>query len=110
MTVQQESLTLLTELEDALKQHALWQEIAPEPDQLNSKLPFAIDSLSFAQWLQFVFLPRIYQQVSAEGALPAMNVAPAADIYLQEQAPHAQRTLVSIIVQLDRLSQEKSGD
>ena len=59
---------LLNQIEAELRQLQLWSSTAPDSAALASTLPFCYDTLSFAQWLQFVFLPRMRALV--EGKLP----------------------------------------
>lgn len=50
--------TLLEDLEKELKLMGVWEAQAPSEAALNSHQPFAIDYLSFNQWLQWLFLPK----------------------------------------------------
>ena len=50
----------LIDLEAALRQLNLWSDEAPSQEALSSEQPFAMDSLEFEEWLQFIFLPTIY--------------------------------------------------
>ena len=71
---------LLRDLEGQLRAKQQWsaQELAPE--DLASVEPFAIDKLSFSQWLQFVFIPRLQRHCANKTALPAScSVAPMAE-------------------------------
>ncbi|WP_175405130.1 YqcC family protein [Salinimonas lutimaris] len=84
-----------------LKAARLWSETQPEPSALASREPFAIDTLSFEQWLQFIYLPGIREHVQLHQQLPAdMAVAPMAhEAYGQEHMP-----LVHLLMVLDNLS------
>ena len=71
---------LLMDLEGQLHAKQQWsaQELAPE--DVASVEPFAIDKLSFSQWLQFVFIPRLKDDCANKTALPAScSVAPMAE-------------------------------
>ena len=57
MTKSAEVAALLMAIEAQLRQLNLWEEEAPTAEALASSEPFAIDTLSFTQWLQFIFLP-----------------------------------------------------
>lgn len=52
--------------------HALgwWEQQAPTPEALASCEPFCVDTLSFAQWLQWVLLPRMQELLYAQQPLP----------------------------------------
>lgn len=46
-------------IEQELKVQGWWDEQPPSAEALASVVPFAVDSLTFEQWLQWVFLPRM---------------------------------------------------
>lgn len=60
----------LNDLQIALRLHHCWEEIPPTEDKLASTQPFAIDTLSATQWLQWIFLPRMHALLDANTALP----------------------------------------
>ena len=49
----------LIDLEAALRQLDLWSDTPPSQEALSSEQPFAMDSLEFEEWLQFIFLPTL---------------------------------------------------
>ena len=78
---------LLLAVEQELREMQLWDQQRPSAEALASNEPFAIDKLSFNQWLQFIFLPKLAGIVEAESALPEnCSVAPMAEeFYRAEQ-------------------------
>jgi uncharacterized protein YqcC (DUF446 family) len=62
---------LLIDLEAELRNRLLWDADEPAAEALASSQPFCIDTLSFPQWLQFVFLPRMRALLDADVPLPA---------------------------------------
>ncbi|MDO7903980.1 YqcC family protein [Pseudomonas sp. K1(2024)] len=46
-------------IERELQIQGWWDEHPPSPEALASNIPFAVDSLTFEQWLQWIFLPRM---------------------------------------------------
>ena len=71
---------LIIKLEHCLREAKLWSKIAPSPESLQSKLPFAVDVMSFEQWLQFIFIPKMSQLVSDHSALPhSLKLLPMAE-------------------------------
>lgn len=60
----------LNELQIALRLHQLWEAMPPSPEKLSSTQPFAIDTLTATQWLQWIFLPRMMAVLEADGELP----------------------------------------
>ena len=60
----------LIDLEAALRQLDLWSDTPPSQEAMSSEQPFAMDSLEFEEWLQFIFLPTLYEVLASGGALP----------------------------------------
>lgn len=61
---------LIIKLEQSLREANLWSSSTPSIKALQSKLPFAIDSMPFEQWLQFVFIAKMSEIVNTESILP----------------------------------------
>ncbi|HUJ25765.1 MAG TPA: YqcC family protein [Myxococcales bacterium] len=60
-------------IEAELHRAGLWQE-APLPDEaFDFSRAFGADTMSYAQWLQFVFVPRVRELVEARGEFPASS-------------------------------------
>ncbi len=79
-----EVIAQLVELENDLKYFGLWSLDTPSTEALASTQPFCIDTLSLPQWLQFVFLPRMYQLVDQQAPLPRQcSIAPMAEEYFK---------------------------
>ena len=80
MDKSEELAALLVAVANELHAMGLWQEQNPAPQALASVEPFAVDQLSFTQWLQFIFLPRMEQLIETESPLPqSCNIAPMAE-------------------------------
>ena len=62
-----------------------------------------MDTLSFAQWLQFVFIPKMHFLVAEQQALPnACGITPMAQEYFRgQQLPVA--GLLNALVRMDEL-------
>ena len=91
----------LNAIEAALHELAWWQATPPSPEDLASTLPFAVDTLSFAQWLQFILLARLRQMLALDLPLPReISVYPMAQ---QSFAGLSENTaqLMEAIAQLD---------
>ncbi len=75
---------LLIDIESELRRMNLWQREHPGADALASDQPFAMDTLTLPQWLQFIFVPRMYALVEAREALPdKCGIAPMAEEYFR---------------------------
>ncbi len=82
MSVCIEIASLLIDIEAELRRLRLWEAEPPTPEALASTEPFCVDTLSFPQWLQFVFLPRMHALVAAEQLPPGRcEITPLAEQY-----------------------------
>ncbi len=76
----------LLELEALLRNRRLWCDEPPSDEALASDQPFAVDTLVFTEWLQFIFIPRLHQLVEQGEALPAeCDVAPMAEEFFRAE-------------------------
>lgn len=73
---------VLIDIEAQLRQLGQWDSNPPDPVALASREPFCVDTLTLPQWLQFVFLPTLYQMVENDQDLPdRCGIAPMAQEY-----------------------------
>lgn len=56
----------LANLANELDTIGLWTKQPPTLAQLSSQEPFCVDTMPFEQWLQWLFIPKLEQLVSAE--------------------------------------------
>ena len=93
----------LIDLEAQLRQLDLWSVSPPPPEALASQQPFAVDTLAFQEWLQFLFLPRVYKLLESGAALPEhCAIAPMAEESLR--GSHLPVTgLLEVLKALDEL-------
>ena len=93
----------LIDLEAALRQLNLWSDESPSQEALSSEQPFAMDSLEFEEWLQFIFLPTLYEVLASGGALPERcAIAPMAKETIGKRGLPTE-TLISTLRDLDQL-------
>lgn len=90
-------------IERELRVLGWWQEQAPSAEALASQEPFCVDTLTFEQWLQWIFLPRMKQLLEAGAALPSVSgIQPMAEMVYREQSGVARR-LLELLGEFDRL-------
>lgn len=90
-------------IEKELRQLGLWSSSSPSPEQLQSTMPFSVDTLTFPEWLQFIFLPNMKILVEGGAELPfACNIKPVALDYVESEQLQAD-LLLSAIDEMDRL-------
>ena len=76
----------LMDIEAELRRIGHWDRVAPPAEALRSEQPFAVDTLQFNQWLQFIFIPRIRFLLEQQEALPgACSIAPMAEEFYRGQ-------------------------
>ncbi len=94
---------LLIDVEASLRQMNLWREEPPTDEALASTQPFCIDTLGFDQWLQFIFLPTMYQLIESGQDLPTeCAIAPMAEEYFRGSELPTQ-ALQEALAAVDRL-------
>lgn len=96
----------LFDLERELRELDLWESHSPPASALASSQPFAVDTLAFYQWLQFLFIPRLMRLVEHRAALPkACCVAPMAEEYFRPRAESGAE-VIAVLERIDRLISE----
>ncbi|OLF51990.1 YqcC family protein [Pseudomonas chlororaphis] len=60
-------------IERELRLQALWDDTPPSATALASVEPFAVDTLEFEQWLQWIFLPRMKEILEQNLPLPSAS-------------------------------------
>ncbi len=92
---------LILEIEAELRRIGLWETSLPDKAALSSLVPFCHDTLSFHQWLQWVFLPKMKAVVETGDDFPSSSeIHPLAEYSL---APLPQETdrLLALISEFD---------
>lgn len=90
-------------IERELRVLDLWDTSAPDARALASQEPFCVDTLSFEQWLQWIFLPRMKVILEREEALPAVSgILSMAEVVYQTQ-PQRMAGLLKALGRFDAL-------
>ena len=85
---------LLNELQQELILQGFWQSVAPSESALASTEPFAIDTLSPCEWLQWIFIARLRDLLAQNQKLPSvLQISP----YLAEALPSEKRESILVI-------------
>nr|WP_269468628.1 YqcC family protein [Alteromonas sp. ASW11-130] len=80
-----------------MKDRGLWADCHPSSSALASTEPFACDTLSFVQWLQFIFIPKFKSLINHQQQLPSnMAIHPAAQVWLKEES-----TIQQLLLRID---------
>jgi uncharacterized protein YqcC (DUF446 family) len=92
---------LLLAIEAEMRRNALWESQAPDDQALASLMPFCHDTMSFSQWLQWVFLPRMKEVLESQQDYPASSdIHPLAEYSLAEHG-EAIDELLALIARFD---------
>lgn len=96
-----EIVELLDKCQSLLERHGRWQTQPPAPDKMMSTAPFSVDTLTFLEWLQWVYIARLRAIIEAGATLPrGAKVAPYADESLRADGDPWPE-LVNLIERLD---------
>lgn len=63
--LQQDATRYADAIEAEMRQIGYWQNEPLRPEQLEFTQAFAMDTMTFAQWLQFIFLPRVREAIAS---------------------------------------------
>ncbi|EJN36803.1 MULTISPECIES: YqcC family protein [unclassified Pseudomonas] len=90
-------------IERELQVQGWWGEEAPSDEALASTVPFAVDTLSFEQWLQWIFLPRMKIIIELGHPLPsASGILIMAETVFVDR-PEQSRELRRLLAEFDQL-------
>ncbi len=88
---------VLIDIEAQLRQLGLWDKIPPSTEALASQQPFAVDTLTLPQWLQFIFLPTIRDMIEARENLPdRCGIVPMAEEFFRDTGLPSDELLVAL--------------
>ncbi|NVK21273.1 MAG: YqcC family protein [Kangiellaceae bacterium] len=90
-------------IEDCMINLDLWSVHKPSEQALASTMPFAVDTLSLEQWLQFIFLPRMREMLDNEQLPPGpAQIAPIAEeVFKKDDDKHE---LIKLMKKFDEIS------
>ena len=88
-------------IEEEMRTSGLWQSGPLRPEQFKFSRAFAMDTMTFLQWLQFVFVPRVREAVAGD-SLPTSSDVGAQAVREFDAVPAASR-LTSLLSDFDAL-------
>jgi uncharacterized protein YqcC (DUF446 family) len=99
-------ISYLNDVEIYLKELGLWSDTEPSVEALSSTEPFAVDTLEFVEWLQFILIPRLQSLVEMAALLPGnCGIAPMAETYFCGSC-HDAGKLINVLSDIDSLLSE----
>jgi uncharacterized protein YqcC (DUF446 family) len=60
-------------IEAEMKRIGMWSVAPPPPEAFEFRAAFAMDTMPFVHWLQFIFIPRVREIMAAEGDFPTSS-------------------------------------
>jgi uncharacterized protein YqcC (DUF446 family) len=60
----------IAEIENEMKRIGYWQSDPLRPEQYEFRSAFAMDTMAFSQWLQFIFIPRVKNMLETGEKFP----------------------------------------
>ena len=71
---------LLDRVENEMKAADLWGDAVPLQEAFKSEMPFFYDTMSFEEWVQWVYIVRFREMIQAKLPLPqSSDVSPMAE-------------------------------
>ncbi len=106
MSIYHDLAATLIDLEAALRSLNHWESQSPPAEALRSEQPFAVDTLKFNQWLQFIFIPRMRFLIEQRADLPdRCGITPMAEEFYRGQ----QLPVADLLAALERIDDLLSG-
>ena len=100
--------SLLIDIECELRRGGFWQTETPPASVLASIEPFAVDTLDFHQWLQFIFLPRMRELIDARQVLQEQcNITAMAEVVWADETRAI--TVINALRQFDETINNSSA-
>ena len=92
----------LAEIEAELKRIRFWQNTPLKPEQYRFTRAFALDTMAYSQWLQFIFVPRVQAIIDQRGQFPKQSNVGVQAIREFDTVPEAAE-LTRLLCEFDRL-------
>lgn len=104
MTQHEALNTALTRLESAMRAGDIWKQPQPEPADFASRTPFCADTMTLAQWIRYVLIPRLRALMADDEKLPSnADIAPAAEVYLKDERTSVRLPVLEALRDVDHV-------
>ncbi|MBL4830123.1 MAG: YqcC family protein [Aliivibrio sp.] len=96
-------VNILNQIELVLRRYDMWQSEPPSLAALTSVEPFAVDTLTCEEWLQWIFIPKFHEMIDAEQELP---IGFAISAYVEETmlGSDGGKKVYQLCVELDEIA------
>jgi uncharacterized protein YqcC (DUF446 family) len=93
---------LITAIETEMRAAGFWSEEPLPEDALEVKAAFGMDKLTFDEWLQYIFIPRVKTIVAQHEQLPDRSMVAVKAVREYDGVPGADR-LLDLLSDFDEL-------
>ena len=93
----------IAEIEAEMRRAGMWRDGPLRPEQYNFARAFAMDTMAFDQWLQFIFIPRVKEIIEARGAFPAGSMVAAQAVREFDTDPRYTPRLGQLLSEFDAM-------
>ena len=90
-------------IEAEMKRIGLWQEQPLSAEAYDFRQAFAMDTMAFSQWLQFVFVPRVKQIIAEKGSFPSGSMVAVQAVREFDSGPREASELLKMLFDFDAL-------
>jgi uncharacterized protein YqcC (DUF446 family) len=97
----------IAEIEQEMKRIGYWQSEPLRPEQYEFRSAFAMDTMAFSQWLQFIFIPRVKNMIEAGEKFPPDSQNGAQAVREFDGDDRAQK-LVDLLSEFDEIIRQGS--
>lgn len=99
----------LEQLQQAMEMSNLWQTVPPSPKAFESTEPFSIDTMKAHEWLQWIFIPRMYAILDSNDILPhRMAITPYIEEALKEKEGVNLSRLLKILKEIENICNQQN--
>jgi uncharacterized protein YqcC (DUF446 family) len=88
-------------IEAEIRRIGFWQDEPLRPEQMEFTQAFAMDTMTYAQWLQFIFLPRV-REAAAANQFPSSSSVGTQAVREFDGSPEA-GDLITLLAEFDAL-------
>lgn len=92
----------INDIEAEMKRLGYWREEPLPPEMYNFTQAFAMDTMPFSYWLEFIFIPRVRTIISERGQFPSSSMVGTQAIREFDRVDEA-ADLVTILCEFDAL-------
>ena len=100
MTDYEEARSRIDAIEAEMKKIGFWSDKPLLAEMYNFSQAFAMDTMPFVLWLQFIFIPRVRDIIANQGEFPRSSMV-ATQAIREFDGLHEASDLISLLVRFD---------